>query len=112
MPEEALGHSQWELVPASQPGLSLKAQITGMLVAMPSELLVTSACLVPSGPTHTEGNPLQFTHSWNREAVPQGQAVGALHKQQRSTEKVNYWCRVTNEQIIKLYPSEKCPQTE
>lgn len=63
IPEGALGHSQWELVPASQPGLSLKAQVTGMLVAMSSEVLAMSTFLVPSGPIHTEGNPLWFTHS-------------------------------------------------
>lgn len=52
------------------------AQVTGMLVVMLSELLAMSTCLALSGATHTEGNPLQFTHSWNWEAVPQGQAVG------------------------------------
>lgn len=56
-------------------------------------------CGVPSGPTHPSGS---FTAG-----------TGSLcHKPQSSMGKVNYWCWVTNEQIIRLYPSRKCPRTE
>ena len=60
IPEEALGHSQWELVPASQPGLSLKAQVTGMLVAVISGL---GHKYLP-GPlwSHTHGRESSLVH--------------------------------------------------